>query len=79
MSSYNGWRNWETWNVNTWINSEEPLYRAAVEYARATKRPTYRGLVEHLGLTGKTPDGVGWLSRKLSHRELTRMIRELGA
>ena len=77
MSSYNGWRNRETWNVSLWIGNDEPLYRAAVEYAREAKRPTYRGLVAYLGLTGKTPDGVGWTSRKLSHRELTQMVQEL--
>jgi hypothetical protein len=25
---YNGWNNWETWNVALWINNEEPTYKA---------------------------------------------------
>lgn len=32
--SYNGWTNWETWNVALWINNEEPLYRAVKSYVR---------------------------------------------
>jgi hypothetical protein len=25
--SYNGWKNWETWNVVLWCDNEEPIYR----------------------------------------------------
>lgn len=26
--SYNGWKNWATWNIALWIDKEEPSYRA---------------------------------------------------
>ena len=26
--TYNGWSNYETWNVSLWLNKEEPMYRA---------------------------------------------------
>ena len=26
--AYNGWSNYETWNVDLWLDNEEPLYRA---------------------------------------------------
>lgn len=26
--SYEGWTNWNTWNVNLWFDNEEPLYKA---------------------------------------------------
>ena len=25
--SYNGWKNWETWNVALWCDNEEGIYR----------------------------------------------------
>lgn len=29
--SYNGWTNYETWNVPLWCDNEEPVYRARME------------------------------------------------
>jgi hypothetical protein len=31
--SYNGWKNWETWNVALWINNDEGLYNMALEFS----------------------------------------------
>jgi hypothetical protein len=28
LMSYNGWKNWATWQINLWIDNEEPMYRA---------------------------------------------------
>jgi hypothetical protein len=27
IMSYNGWKNWETWNVALWCDNEEGIYR----------------------------------------------------
>lgn len=31
--TYNGWTNWETWNVNLWIFNHEPNYRMFEAFA----------------------------------------------
>jgi hypothetical protein len=36
--AYQGWANWETWNVALWINNDEGLYTAARSEVRRTGR-----------------------------------------
>lgn len=33
--SYNGWANWETWQINLWLDNEEPLYREKCRFLRS--------------------------------------------
>jgi hypothetical protein len=32
--SYNGWKNWATWQINLWIDNEEPMYREKQRFLR---------------------------------------------
>ena len=32
MTDYNGWANWETWQVNLWIDNEYAWYEAKRDY-----------------------------------------------
>jgi len=34
MSSYEGWPNWETWNVNLWLSNDQGLYDECIQIAR---------------------------------------------
>lgn len=42
--TYNGWPNWDTWNVSLWIDNEEPWYREKSRYLRRTVTVTGSGV-----------------------------------
>ena len=66
-TTYNGWTNYETWNVALWINNEEGLYELAMECG------DYETLVNRLysdyGST-ETGDGVKWNDSKVNVIEI---------
>ena len=73
MSEYNGWANYETWNVALWIGNDEPLYNMAL------RSRSYPDLVEQLKEFNslQTPDGVAWNNSALDVPALDEMIGEL--
>ncbi|WP_455596284.1 DUF7249 family protein [Cloacibacillus porcorum] len=76
---YNGWKNCATWNVALWINNDEGLYRAAVEFMQTYKgkRP-YAAFVKEMFMPNeRTPDGYKWHDKALGYEELDDMMREL--
>jgi peptidyl-tRNA hydrolase len=71
--TYNGWANWETWNVALWIQNEEGLYKEAKRCAN------YQQLVNFLydcGFT-ETPDGVKWDDANIDGIEVNEMMKDL--
>ena len=47
--TYNGWTNYETWNVHLWLTNEPESYAAAQDAARTIRPgPELRDLVETL-------------------------------
>lgn len=74
-NTYNGWANYETWNVSLWLNNDENLYFAMLDAIRNGAR-TYEDVREHMGLTGETKDGVAWDDLALDTAELDAMIVE---
>ena len=76
-NTYNGWANYETWNVALWIGNDEGLYSMAREY-RNHPEP-YISLIGALYDCGstETPDGVKWASPMLDTDELNEMMDEL--
>jgi hypothetical protein len=59
--SYNGWENYETWNVALWIQNDEGLYDIA------RRCDDYQDFVDAVeGLISKTPDGVSFTDPKVN-------------
>jgi hypothetical protein len=78
-SDYNGWKNRQTWNCALWIGNDEPLYRSAVSFMNEYKgRAPYAAFIKSLGAEDdQTPDGIAWISSRISFRELNAMMTEL--
>ena len=62
-TTYNGWENYETWNVALWINNEEGLYEFARECGDYETFVNY--LYEYYGAT-ETGDGVKFADPKVN-------------
>ena len=73
--TYNGWANYETWNVALWLGNDEGMYTIARRYATHGYKSLSRLLVILFG--HNTPDGVRWDDETLDHAELTEMLEEL--
>jgi len=72
--TYNGWANYETWNVALWIGNDEGLYRTALACDNYTG---FLELVNRPGRPFETPDGVAWNDSVLDIPALDEMIGEL--
>ena len=68
--TYNGWKNWATWNVALWINNDEGLYRLSCE---VDSYETFVSTLADEGIT-KTPDGTSYTDPALDRGELGKMF-----
>jgi hypothetical protein len=72
--TYNGWTNYQTWNVALWLQNDPALYDLAREYF------TYDVLTEVLYLeygVKETPDGVKFNDPKINRIEMNEMLEDL--
>jgi len=68
-TTYNGWSNYETWNVALYIDNDFGAYEVALNSKNFKE---YRTQV-----IGVTPDQVSLFSAKLNIQELDEKIQEL--
>ena len=61
-TEYNGWENYETWNVALWINNDEGLYHLAMEVGNYVD---FIDLLNDQGIVS-TPDGVSFNDPKVN-------------
>jgi len=71
--TYNGWANFQTFNVTLWIQNDAGLYNAAKSCTN------YQELVSLLyeGGSTETPDGVKWDDVKIDGLEVNEMMQSL--
>lgn len=69
--TYNGWANYETWNVALWLQNDYALYKFASRY------DDYAKFVSAIGFGEQTPDGVSFASTKLDYDALNEVMQSL--
>ena len=72
-NTYNGWANYETWNIALWLGNDEGLYSLASEY---TDYRQFAQFMSDCGVT-MTPDGVSYTDSKLNIEELNEELADL--
>lgn len=74
--TYNGWSNYETWNVALWLQNDFEFYSIA---SQCSDYRHFMLFVVNDGMVKSTPDGVHFDDPQLDHSELNDMIQELAA
>ncbi|KKK78032.1 hypothetical protein LCGC14_2847650 [marine sediment metagenome] len=71
--TYNGWKNYETWNIALWINNDEGLHDFAKGFS---SYDDFKDTLKDLG-TITTPDNIAFDDSRLDIDALDNMIFEL--
>ena len=72
-TTYNGWENYETWNVALWINNDECLYHLAMEVGNYVD---FIDLLNDQGIVD-TPDGVKYNDPKVNAIQLNSDVFDI--
>ena len=80
-TTYNGWTNYETWNVALWMQNDEFLYNTAiacVEYREENESPYDKFIRCMLNCDNVTTgDDVAWNDELVNTKEVNEMMLEL--
>ena len=75
MTSYNGHRSWNAWNVSLWLGGEEHLYRMCVDVMEKYNRAGLAAdFLVRFVLDRETPDGAKY--NKLSVQLFLESLEE---
>ena len=76
-TTFNGWKNYETWNVALYIQNEYEWYQLARECRHLSDpyEAFYLQVMDCDIMT--TPDGVAWDDANVDFDELNEMMEEL--
>ena len=81
--TYNGWKNYETWNVTLWLQNDEAMYKLACLYVKTAKHSKIKNIYDsmipalEISFSQVTPDGVRWMDPRICTVEVDRMLAEL--
>ena len=79
--TYNGWANYETWNVSLWMQNHKFLYNTAVacvEFKAHNEMP-YNKFIRCMTNCDQltTKDGVAWDDENVDHAEINEMMFDM--
>jgi hypothetical protein len=67
-TSYNGWTNYETWNVALWIDNGKGLYNLARQCG------DYQTFCDCMGSDAVTGDGISYTDPKVNAVEINSLV-----
>ena len=78
-TTYNGWSNYETWNVVLWMMNDYGLYQTARQAARVDLLNPYQFFVDEMHDMNcqSTDDGVSWTDDNINQCEVNEALAEL--
>ena len=74
--TYNGYANYETWNVCLWIGNDEGLYNLA---SQCDSYDSFKESMREIGsgnISYETPDGVSWNDSGINLYEMKEFWEE---
>ena len=80
--TYNGWANYETWNVSLWMQNNMFLYNTAiacVEFYNSDKETPYQKFIRCMENCEQftTTDHVYWADECINHDEINEMMIDM--